>query len=75
MYVAKKLLPMARNNIMASRRLVGLEKCRVSHGNTFCKIFNNLHDLMALNGHSGATDCTQIPSNSKMDPTMVFFMV
>ena len=28
---------------------------------------------MALNGHSGAPDCTLIPSKSQMDPTIVFF--
>ena len=28
---------------------------------------------MALNGHSGAPDCTLIPSKSQMDPTIAFF--
>ena len=75
MYVGYKLLPMARNNIMTSVRLGGLKLCRVGHVNTFYKIFNDLHGLMALNGHSGATDCTLIPSESQMDTTMVFLMV
>ena len=43
------------------------------HANTFCEISNDLHGLMSLNGHSGAPDCTLIPSQSKMDPTIVFF--
>ena len=51
--VAWKLLPMARNNIMASMRLCGFEIWRVIIVSTFCEIFYDLHGLMALNRHSG----------------------
>ena len=60
---------------MTSMRSGGLKLCRVSHVNTFYEIFNDLHDLMVLNGHSGAPDCTLIPSMCKMNPTTGFLMV
>ena len=61
----QKLLPMPRDNITTS----------MSHVNTFCEILNDLHGLMALNGHSGPPDCILILSETKMNPTMVFLMV
>ena len=73
--MAWKLLSMARNNIMSSTKLGDDNLCRVSHVNTFCEILNDLHGLMALNGHSGAPDCILIPSYGKMDPTIGFLMI
>ena len=73
LYVAWKLLPMARNNTMALLKSRGVNFQTFGHVNTFCEIFNDLHGLMALNGHSRAPDCTLIPSKSQMDPTIAFF--
>ena len=75
LYVAWKLLPMARNNIMDPVRFSGLRKWIISHVNTFCKISNDLHGLMALHRHSGAPNCTKISSKNQMDPTTVFLVV
>ena len=73
MYVAQKLLPMPKNNIMTSMRLGGLNFRIFCHVNFLCEISIDLRGLMALNWHSGAPDCTLITSKSQMDPTNVIF--
>ena len=64
---------MPRNNIMTSMRLGGPKFRIFCHVNTLCEISIDLHGLMALNRHSGASNCTLILSKSQMDPTIVIF--
>ena len=69
------LLPIPMNNIMTSMRSGGPKFRIFCHVNTFCEISSYLQHLMALNGHSGAPNCTKISSKNQMSPTTVFLVV